>query len=141
MKVAKGNKRPVTEEPRPEPNEDERRARTRWGRIKLRSLDELDGRTAAARRARDLIAHLVADAGGNDNITEGMRQLITRAAVIAAYVEDIEARWISGGNIKVEEYLAAANTQKRILEAVGLQRVPRNITPSLTEYLGRTARQ
>ena len=70
--------------------------KTRYGKVRLRSIDELDGRTAAARRTRQLVASLVADAGGPANITEGMRQLVQRAAVLGAFVEDCETRWIAG---------------------------------------------
>src|SRR6266700_5049064 len=70
--------------------------KTRYGQVKLRNLDELDGRTAAAQKARAIVGRLVADAGGPDNITEGMRQLIQRAALLTLFVEDAEARWIAG---------------------------------------------
>jgi hypothetical protein len=41
---------------------------TRQGKVRLRSLDDLDNRTAAARRARDLVADLEADLGGGDRL-------------------------------------------------------------------------
>ena len=112
---------------------------SRWfsRRSRLRSLDELDGRTAAAIRARRLVASLLADAGGEANATEGMRQLIQRAAVIGAFCEDVETRWIAGESIDLEPYLAAANTQKRVLATIGLERRSRDVTPDPLQYAQR----
>jgi len=49
--------------------------------------------------------------------------------------EHLEARWLSGEEIDPVLYCTLANAQKRLLESVGLRRVPRDVTPSLTDYL------
>jgi hypothetical protein len=47
----------------------------------------------------------------------------------------LEARWLSGEEIDPTIYCTLANAQKRLLELVGLRRLPRDVTPSLTDYL------
>ncbi len=48
----------------------------------LLTLDAIDGRTSAAKRARELMATIEADLGGADRLSEGSRQLVQRAAVL-----------------------------------------------------------
>ncbi len=55
-------------------------------------------------------------------MSEGARQLIQRAAILGAYIEDHEARWLAGEKIALEDYLASVKTQKRVLCALGLER-------------------
>jgi hypothetical protein len=48
------------------------------GRLRLLTLAHLDGRTAAARRAHELIEAIETDLGGSDRLNEGSRQLVQR---------------------------------------------------------------
>lgn len=109
------------------------------GKARLRTLDALDHRTAAARRALDLVSALTVDLGGADNLSAGQVQLVQRAALLGAYIEDCEARWVAGDSIDVTEWLAACNTQKRILQTLGLERRARDVTPRLSEILAGRA--
>jgi hypothetical protein len=112
-----------------------RKTRTRQGKARLLTLDSLDGRTAAAQAARQLIDTLTSDLGGDDQISEGQRQLVQRAAVCGAMIADYEARWIAGQPIPLNEYLAAVNVQRRVLATLGLERRARDVTlPSPLEY-------
>src|SRR6516165_2859972 len=99
------------------------------GKIRLLSLHDLDRRTAAYRRTVDLIEQIETDAGGHDQLTTGQRQIIQRIALTCALAEHLEARWLSGEEIDPTLYCTLANAQK------GLRRVPRDVTPSLTDYL------
>jgi hypothetical protein len=60
------------------------------------TLGHLDGRTLAAKRAKELIEAIAADLGGGDRLSEGERQLVQRAAVLGAYIESCEVKWLSG---------------------------------------------
>ncbi|HEY1474029.1 MAG TPA: hypothetical protein VGF53_08100 [Pseudolabrys sp.] len=102
---------------------------TRLPRVKLLTLDALDGRTVAARRAKALIEAIEADLGGGAQLTEGARQLVQRAAVLGAYIEDFEARWIGGEPFEATEYLSAINAQRRVLATIGLERRSRDVSP------------
>jgi hypothetical protein len=97
------------------------------GKLRLLTLSHLDGRTLAARRARELIEAIQADLGGGDRLSEGEKQLVQRAAVLGAYIESHEVRWLNGETVDLADYLAACNTQRRILATVGLQRRTKDI--------------
>jgi hypothetical protein len=91
----------------------------------LLTLDSIDRRCRASRRVRDLIAALEAEAGGADTLSASDRQLIQRAAITGAVLEDLEARMLAGDE-SVDPLILATlgNTQRRALEAVGLKRAP-----------------
>jgi hypothetical protein len=67
------------------------------GKLRLLTLGHLDGRTAAARRARELIEAIELDLGGSDHLSEGSRQLVQRAAVLGTFIESCEVQWLGGG--------------------------------------------
>jgi hypothetical protein len=103
-------------------------------KAKLLTLDHLDGRTAAARAARDLMADIEADLGGADMVSTAERQIIQRAAITGAILESMEAEWLAGGQIDMAMYVPLANLQRRHLEAVGLKRQPKPVE-TLQQYL------
>ena len=114
---------------------DDDRPRTRAGKPRLRSLDELDSRTAAARKAQQMVSSLVSDLGGDPTTAE--RQIAQRAALLSAMLEDAEARWVTGETIDLSEYGFLANTQRRLLVTLGLDRRAKDITPSVIEAIRR----
>ena len=79
------------------------------GRTRFITLADLDGRTRAARNARDIAAAMTADLGGEQDLTEAQRQLIQRAATLGALIEDFRpalsravvsvARYDNGGTM------------------------------------------
>jgi hypothetical protein len=105
------------------------------GKTRLLTLSHLDGRTMAARRARELIEAIESDLGGGDRLSEGARQLVQRAACLGAFIESCEARWLGGEAVDLGDYLAAINSQRRVLATIGLERRAREVTPSVTDYL------
>jgi hypothetical protein len=108
-------------------------------RARLLTLADLDRRTAAARRARELVSGLESDLGGSDYLTVAERQLVQRAAVLGAIIEHYEALWLDGQAINVNEHLASINAQRRVLESVGLGRRARDITPDPLTYARQRA--
>lgn len=109
------------------------------GKARLLTLDGLDRRTAAYAATRKLIDDIEGDLGGHDRLTTGERQLVQRAAVLGAVLTDAESRWIEGGPIDTTAYCTVVNAQRRVLETIGLKRVPRDVTPSLESYLAAKA--
>jgi hypothetical protein len=105
------------------------------GKVRLMQLSDLDRRTGAAKRAHDLMKAVHEDLGGEDRLATGERQLIQRAALLAVLAEDLEARWLLGQAIDSGTLCAIGNAQRRLFEAVGLRRVPRDVTPKLSSYL------
>jgi len=102
-------------------------------------LPGVDGRSTWARRLRDLMALHVSDLGGDANVSESERAIIRRAAVIITELERMERDFAlsegAPGIPELEMYQRMANTMRRLLEAVGLQRRPRDVTPHLRQYL------
>jgi hypothetical protein len=104
--------------------------------VRLITLDHVDRRSYASKRVFELIMTLESEHGGSASVTEGTKQLCQRAALLGVILEDFESRWLNGGEVDLPDYLATVATQRRVLQALGLQRQgPKDITPSLGSYL------
>jgi len=74
--------------------------------------------------------------GAGERLSTAEKQLIEHAAVLGAMLRDLGARYLSGEMIDTTVYLALGNGQRRVLEALGLQRRPVDVSPpSLAAYL------
>jgi hypothetical protein len=103
-------------------------------------LPGLDGRSATARRFRDLVNAFVADMGGLDRCSQIKLGLVRRLAATTVQAEMLEARMVNGEAIDIATLCTLASTTVRISQRLGLERQARNVTPSLNQYLaGRTA--
>jgi hypothetical protein len=106
----------------------------------LFALKSLDQRSAFARRYRDCIASYVSDLGGIDNVSFAEQTLLRRASMLICQLEWQESQFAKDqdGVANPEQlttYLRALNSLRRVLETLGLQRRPRNITPTVDSYL------
>lgn len=97
------------------------------GKVRPLTLADIDRRTRAYQAAERLLGELVADLGGDANVTAGERELAQRAAVLGAMIEDIEARWLRGEPVPLGDYLAAINCSRRLLCSIGLERRARQV--------------
>ena len=86
-----------------------------------RALLGVDGRTALARRYRDLIAELTADCAGA-KLSEGQRQLVRRAAHLSIQCELVESESTNGKPFDLTVYMTTVNTLRRVLASLGLKR-------------------
>ena len=102
---------------------------------RLTTLAELDGRTIAAKQAHATISAIESDLGGAENITAAKRQIIESAAVTSAMVADLGSRWLAGEQIDLALFTTLCNSQRRLLESVGLDFQAKNVTPTLSQYL------
>ncbi len=101
---------------------------TRW-------LLGADGRSAWARRCRDLYAGHLADAP-DASVAEA--SILRRASVLETELEKLESRFALDGeasDARLDLYGRTSSNLRRLLEAVGLQRRSRDITPTLAQYL------
>lgn len=101
-------------------------------------LPYIDGRSTWTRRLKDLIDLHQNDLGGADNISTAEASIIRRAATLTVELEHLEAKFMrqgEAGPAQLMLYQRVANTHRRLLEAIGLQRRPRDVTPSLNDYL------
>src|SRR5215831_17156931 len=101
-------------------------------------LPNVDGRTLWVRRFRDLLALHLSDLGGSDRASEAEKAIVRRSATLIVELERLEMCFAAAGQAtdhQLELYQRTANTLRRLLEAVGLERRPKDVTPSLGEYL------
>jgi hypothetical protein len=94
-----------------------------------------DPNSAWSRRFHDLVQRHVADLGGRDVLSEAQLSLCKRAAALACELEQMEGRMSLGQQVDIDRFGRAASHLRRILEALGLERRARDVTPSLAEYL------
>jgi hypothetical protein len=107
-------------------------------KARLLTFADLDKRTGAALRASELIDAVVADLGGIDRLAVAEQQIVQRASLLGVMAEDLEAKWLLGESIDATVLCTLANAQRRLFEAIGLQRRQRDV-PSLADYLRETA--
>lgn len=102
-----------------------------------RLLAGVDGRNAWVRRCKDIIrAHLV-DLGGADNASVAEHSIVRRCAVLTTELERLEVRFALANEASPEDldlYQRTANSLRRLLEAIGLQRRSRDVTPDPLSY-------
>jgi hypothetical protein len=98
-------------------------------------LPGIDGRSLWARRYRDVLTLHLSDLGGADNVSEAEKAIARRAACLIVELEQIEVRFARGdepegedetGNM-LDRYQRCANTLRRLLESLGLQRRAKDV--------------
>jgi len=102
----------------------------------------VDERSVWVRRTKELIADHVADLGGEDNTSTAERSLVRRASVMTVELERLETKFALAGEANPNDldlYQRTAGNLRRLLEAIGLQRRSKNVTPAPTlhQYLQR----
>ena len=110
------------------------RSRVSNGNVLIAGVDQ---RSPWVRRCKDILREHVADLGGVDNCSAAERSIIRRAAVLTTELEQLETQFALAGQAdagQLEVYQRCANSLRRLLEAVGLQRRAKEV-PSLSEYL------
>jgi hypothetical protein len=102
-----------------------------------RRLLMADGRSPWARRFRDIVALHCADLGGYQNLSQAQMAIIRRCATLQIELESQEARLASGDTkgFSLTEFAQVSNGLRRMLETIGLSRVARDVTPSLTDLV------
>jgi hypothetical protein len=93
------------------------------------------GDTRWARRFRDVLAEIVSDLGGAGTLSEGQRQLARRATTLSIMAERLEGEAAAGGEIDLDLYGQLSDRLGRCFQRLGLERVPRDVTPSLGDLL------
>ena len=102
-------------------------------------LPNLDGRSSAARRFRDLVAAFISDSAGIENVSEIRLNLIRRLAATVVAAETMEARMIDGENVDIATLCQLASTTVRISTRLGLDRRLREIVPDPLQYAREAA--
>jgi hypothetical protein len=100
-------------------------------------LPNVDGRSLVARRYRDIASAIFVDQGGEEQCSESRKQLVRRFAAAAVIAEQMEAELARGGQIDIAEHAMLSSTLVRLAQRIGINRVARDITPTLGGILHR----
>ena len=98
-------------------------------------LPDVDGRSLIARRYRDISSAITADQGGVEQCSESRLQLIRRFAACSVLAEQAEAKLANGEEIDVTQHALLCSTLTRLASRLGIDRVARDVTPTLSDYL------
>ena len=105
------------------------------GKTRLVGLQDLDRRSRAYQTAVNVKANIIADLGGETELSTLETLLAGHAALAAAVVEDSHVRWLAGDPVELQELSLVQNAFMRIAQALGLRRRQRDITQDLSSYL------
>jgi hypothetical protein len=106
---------------------------------RLLTRDALDGRTRAARAFDAIASGVISDLGGADQLTTVERELVEAFCGVAVNVRDLNARLLAGEDIDLSEQATAISSMVRLVNHIGVRRRPRDVTPSVAEYVSRLA--
>ena len=98
-------------------------------------LPDVDGRSLIARRYRDITSAILIDQGGIDRCSESRQQLIRRFAAVAVLAEEMEAKLARGEKIDITQHALLCSTLTRLATRIGIDRRPRDVSPTLDQYL------
>lgn len=99
-------------------------------------LPGVDGRSTWVRRLRDLIGLHTSDLGGDDAVSEAERSIVRRIATLEVELERMEVGFAVTGQAQpaqLDLYQRTANSLRRLLESVGLERRARELPESLAD--------
>jgi hypothetical protein len=102
---------------------------------RLRSLQDLDRRTAAAKRAVALRDSITADLGGEAALSAMQKALVNNAALLGAALDNIAVAYLAGEPVEMIRFATLANSQARLLRQLGLERKALDIQQHLSTYL------
>jgi hypothetical protein len=79
--------------------------------------------------------------GGEDLLSESEKSLIRRASAIECELEQQEGQLSRSEKVDLDAFSRAASHLRRLLETLGLERRPRDVTPTLAQYLQSKAEE
>jgi hypothetical protein len=114
-----------------------RQKRTKRSKRAPRDLVPLDKATGAARFFDRIVREIETDLGGRRQLSRIQGELIRAFAGAATTLQylNVQVALGEGSEIDLSGYATIASTMLRIGSRLGLQRVPRDVTPSLHELL------
>ena len=110
-------------------------------KVRLSTLEHLDRRTGAARRAAALILAMTNDLGGQ--LSPGLQSAVRRAALLSVLAEDATIRQLADGNYDMDQLVRLCNAARRAVLDLGIAEKSREkrVAPAqaLKEHLARRA--
>jgi hypothetical protein len=111
-----------------------RRRPHRATRPQLVTRAALDGRTGAARLFDKLVGDIETDLGGHDRLSTIQRTLVEAFVGGAVTLHNLNVRLALGQDIDPGTHGAVVSALVRVASRLGVQRVPRDITPDPLSY-------
>jgi hypothetical protein len=128
---------PVPPKYKPQPGD------PRYGRSRITNgsalLPGVDGRSPWVRRCKDVIAAHLSDV---PDASAAERSIIRRASVLTTELERMEVQFATAdgaNNDDLDLYARVAGNLRRLLEAVGLKRQARDVSPTLEDIMREEA--
>jgi hypothetical protein len=106
-------------------------AGTQRGKVRLLTLDDLDGRTRAAQHVRDTRQDVMSDLGGEARLSTLERAAVDHVSLLDAMAKDAAARWLQGEPIDPSIVSTLVNTFNRSASALGWHRRTKDVTPDV----------
>jgi hypothetical protein len=106
--------------------------------MRLVTMEDIDRRTRAAQQAVLTKSAIVADLGGEENLSTLERLAAEHAALAAAVTQDAYARWLRGEEVSLPEVATINNCFLRIAGSLGFSRRAKDITSDINTYLRET---
>jgi len=107
----------------------------RRGKLRLLTRDKLDRRTLASKKFSAIADGVAADLGGESRLTTVQKHLVEAFAGCALHVNDLNARLLLGQQVDIFAHSQAISTMVRIASRIGIDRVAKDISPTLSDYL------
>jgi hypothetical protein len=104
-------------------------------KTRLLDLNDLDQRTNAAKLALRVKADIIADLGGEEQLSTLERLACEHAALASAVVADSYAKWMKGEQIALTELATVQNAFLRVAGSLGFSRRAKDISKSIDTYL------
>lgn len=102
-------------------------------------LPGVDGRSREARRYREIVHALLADAGPIEQIGAAKRELIRRFAGAALLAEQQEAKITRGEAVDASEHATLCSLLTRLAARIGIGQSKKSFVPSVDDYLATKA--
>ena len=93
----------------------------------------VDGRGSLAKRFKEIACQVMVDQ--SDDLPAVRLQLVKRFVGVCVLCETIEGQVVAGETVEVTEYSALISALVRLANRIGIDRIPRNVTPNLNDYL------
>ena len=106
-----------------------KRVHSRMRKLRLHTLNDIDGRTHAAARARAVARELINALGGPAVITPVQRQACERAGIYTAIAEDLASRKLAGLSVCGDDLFRAEGVARRAVAAVMAMRPEKSPPP------------
>jgi hypothetical protein len=99
-----------------------------------RLLAGVDGRSSTARRFRDLIAELTAEAGGAEGLSAAERGAIRQGAAIMLRAEQVQGQIVRGEPVDNDTLIRLSGEARRVLAGVRKRNAEQSSKRTLADY-------